>query len=341
VENDEFYMIRCLELAKLGKLEVAPNPMVGCVIVYNGEIVAEGYHKKFGGPHAEVNAFAQLSDLVPLHLCDIYVNLEPCSHYGKTPPCSDLIIAKKPKRVIIGMLDPNHKVAGKGIKKLMEAGINVSMGTLELECKLLNKKFIKVHTTLLPYVTLKWAETKNGFMARAKYDSSHAKISDPKNDPFVHQLRGTHQSILVGAATVNKDNPRLDVRHAKGSSPIKIVLSATLSLDLSKDLFKEGKTLVYNQLKSEIIDKYELIKLEHFSLLNILKDLAARDIHSVLVEGGPLVLDSFISQKLWDEAIIIKSSAEWTDGIKAPWLGIPSYEEIISNNDTIKYFKPA
>ena len=131
------------------------------------------------------------------------------------------------------------------------------------------------------------------------------------------------------------------MRHAKGSSPIKIVLSATLSLDLSKDLFKEGKTLVYNLLKSEITDNYELIKLEHFSLINILKDLAARDIHSVLVEGGPLVLDSFISQKLWDEAIIIKSSAEWTDGIKAPWLGIPSYEEIIRNNDTIKYFKPA
>jgi diaminohydroxyphosphoribosylaminopyrimidine deaminase / 5-amino-6-(5-phosphoribosylamino)uracil reductase len=341
VQNDEFYMMRCLELAKLGELDVAPNPMVGCVIVYNGKIVAEGYHEIYGSPHAEVNAFSQLSNLIPIHLCDVYVNLEPCSHYGKTPPCSDLIIAKKPKRVIIGMLDPHHKVAGKGIKKLMEAGVNVSVGTLEEDCKMLNKIFIKAHTTALPYVTLKWAETNNGFMARHKNDLSTTKISDSNNNDLVHHLRGTHQAILVGASTVNNDNPRLDARYSNGSNPVKIVLSTKLSVDLNKDLFMVGKTWVYNQLKSEVTDNYELIKLEQLSLLGILQDLAARDIQSVLVEGGPLVLDSFISQKLWDEAIIIKSSAEWTDGIKAPWLGIPSYEEIIRNNDTIKYFKPA
>jgi diaminohydroxyphosphoribosylaminopyrimidine deaminase / 5-amino-6-(5-phosphoribosylamino)uracil reductase len=333
-------MMRCLELAKLGELEVAPNPMVGCVIVYNDEIVAEGYHEKYGGPHAEVNAFAQLSDLVPTHLCDVFVNLEPCSHYGKTPPCSDLIIAKKLRRVCIGMLDPHHKVAGKGIKKLIESGINVSVGILEEECKLLNKKFIKAHTVSLPYVTLKWAETKNGYMARAKGDSSHAKISDPKNDSFVHQLRATHQAILVGAGTVTADNPSLDVRYANGSNPIKIVLSAMLSVDVTKKLFKEGKTLVYNQLKSEITEYVEFIKLENLTNLTMLQDLAARDIQSVLVEGGPSVLERFINDKLWDEALILKSSTEWSEGIKAPWLGIPSYDEIMRGNDTLKYFKP-
>lgn len=338
--QDEKYIHRCIELAKKGELYTAPNPMVGCVIVYNGEIVAEGYHEQYGEAHAEVNAFKNLSPSIDPSECEVYVNLEPCSHYEKTPPCADLVVAKRPKRVIIGMLDPNKKVAGRGMKKLLEAGLNVKVGVLEDECKQLNKKFVKAHTTSLPYVTLKWAETKNSFMARPPGDSQSAQISDSVNTPLVHRLRATHQAIMVGANTINTDNPKLDVRNAEGNNPMKVVLSEKLNVNLNSDTFNTGMSIVYNGVRNEKSEYYELVKLEPMSLDNILADLHKRDIHSVLVEGGSQVLATFLEDKAWDKAILLKSSNEWNEGIKAPWVGIPSVKEETSGNDTIKYFLP-
>lgn len=335
--QDEKFMMKCIELAQKGELYTAPNPMVGCVIVSDDEIVAEGYHQRYGEAHAEVNAFAALHESIDITKCTVYVNLEPCSHYGKTPPCADLIIAKKPKRVVIGMLDPHNKVAGKGIKKLLEAGIELNVGVLEEKCKLLNKHFIKAHTQQLPYITLKWAETKNGYMASPK---EQMKISAPENDAFVHHLRATHQAILVGANTVNTDNPLLDVRHTKGSNPTKVVYSPKLSVDRDAQLFKSGKTLVYNTLTDEESDESSLVNITNGGIQAMLADLYSKGIHSLLVEGGPTLLQGFLDEKLWDEAIVMKSSNKWDDGIKAPWVGLPSYKEVQQYSDLIKYFKP-
>jgi diaminohydroxyphosphoribosylaminopyrimidine deaminase / 5-amino-6-(5-phosphoribosylamino)uracil reductase len=335
--QDEKFMMKCIELAQKGELYTAPNPMVGCVVVYNDEIVAEGYHQRYGEAHAEVNAFAALHESIDVSKCTVYVNLEPCSHYGKTPPCADLIITKKPQRVVIGMLDPHEKVAGKGIKKLLEAGIDLSVGILEEECKALNKRFIKAHTQQLPYVTLKWAETKDGYMASQK---GQVKISAPENDAFVHYLRATHQALLVGANTVNTDNPLLDVRHREGGNPTKVIYSPKLSVSRDALLFESGKTIVYNTLTDEESDKTSLVNIANGGIKAMLADLYSKGIHSVLVEGGPTLLQGFLDEKLWDEAIVIKSSNIWVDGIKAPWVGIPSYKEVQQYSDLIKYFKP-
>lgn len=332
-------MARCLTLAKLGELHVAPNPMVGCVIVYKDEIVAEGYHRTYGEAHAEVNAFSRVADAIPLTECDVFVSLEPCSHYGKTPPCADLLIHKHPKRVIIGTLDPHKKVAGRGIKKLLSAGIEIKIGVLEKECIALNKRFVKAHAVNMPYVTLKWAETKNGYMARPKGSTETKQISSETNKGFVHTLRAQNQAILVGAHTVNTDNPLLDNRYAEGKSPLKVVYSPTLSVDFSARLFENGETLVYTQMHEEMHGD-SVVQLADISLKTMLQDLYTRGIHSLLVEGGARLLDTFLTEKLWDETIILKSEDEWTVGLKAPWVGIPSTKEEFQNGDLIKYFVP-
>ncbi|MDC1395141.1 bifunctional diaminohydroxyphosphoribosylaminopyrimidine deaminase/5-amino-6-(5-phosphoribosylamino)uracil reductase RibD [Bacteroidia bacterium] len=337
---DEIYINRCLELAKQGELQVAPNPMVGCVIVHNGKIVAEGYHEKFGESHAEVNAFDNLSADIDTTQCDVYVSLEPCSHFGNTPPCANLIIEKRPNRLIIGMLDPNKKVAGNGVKIILEAGIDIKAGVLEQECRELNKKFVTAHSYERPYITLKWAETKDGYMARNSNDSSSAKISNSKNDTKVHHFRATHQAILVGAGTVNTDIPSLNVRHGNGNNPIKVVLSPLLSVNTNAKTFSEGKSLIYNHLKSYDTEHIEFVQIKNFNLTAVLRDLFKRNIHSVLIEGGPTILEAVINEKLWDEAIVLKSIDSWGDGKKAPWLGISSYQEILHNNDIFKYFRP-
>ena len=334
--QDEFYIQRCLELAKQGELGVNPNPMVGCVVVHQGEIVAEGFHQKFGEAHAEVNALAALPESIDIKNCEVYVSLEPCSHFGKTPPCADLLVHKHPKRVIVGMLDSNKQVAGRGIKKLMDAGIDVTLGVEEDACRELNKKFIKAHTTQRPFVTLKWAETKDGYMGRAAGDTSSAKISDPPNDVFVHRLRATHQAILVGAGTVNRDNPKLDVRHISGNNPIKIVLSENGTVNLDASLFSTGTTFLYDNTHASELS----ISLADYTIDSVLKDLYSKGIHSVLVEGGTAVLKAFLDAKAWDEAIILKAEQSWGAGVKAPHVGLKAVSHEKVNTDTIKIFKP-
>jgi diaminohydroxyphosphoribosylaminopyrimidine deaminase/5-amino-6-(5-phosphoribosylamino)uracil reductase len=313
--------------------------MVGCLFVKNGLIVSEGYHKKFGDSHAEINAHNSLPIDIDPKTCDVYVSLEPCSHHGNTPPCVDLLIRLKPNRVIIGCMDPNPKVAGTGIKLLKEAGIAVVTGILESECRSLNKHFFKAHQTNLPYVTLKWAQTKDQFMARKITSHESQKISDLRNDSFVHQLRAKHQAILVGANTINVDDPLLDVRYSDGNNPIKVILSPNLSVNQSKQVFKNGQSIIYNKTTTIEMDNYELKQINPFSLKDILNDLYNRGLQSVLVEGGIQVLQSFLDSDLWDEAVILESENSWSDGQKAPMINHEPKIIRQSYNDTISYYK--
>jgi diaminohydroxyphosphoribosylaminopyrimidine deaminase/5-amino-6-(5-phosphoribosylamino)uracil reductase len=333
-------MHRCLQLAQLGEEFVAPNPMVGCVIVFEGKIVAEGYHKKHGGPHAEVNALNILPTGITISECDVYVSLEPCSHFGKTPPCADLIIAKRPKNLFVGMLDPNPKVAGTGVEKIRKAGVNVSIGILELQCAELNKKFVSFFKQKQPFITLKWAQTADNYMGRL-LDSRDLprQISNKENSVFVHKLRATHTAIMVGANTVNNDNPLLDLRFWKGRNPTKVIVSKSLSVDLDSKVFKSGKCLILNGLKDGKGTNLEFVKLNDFTAKGILRALYKLGIQSVLIEGGPTLLNLFIRENVWNEVIIISSKTTWLSGVSAPVLNaIPTSTEV-KFGDTINYYK--
>ena len=318
MNSDEIFIDRCIEIAQKGKLYVAPNPMVGCLFVQDGVIVSEGYHQKFGGSHAEVNAYNSLPSDIDPKSCDVYVSLEPCSYHGKTPPCADLLIKLKPKRVVLGCLDPNPNVSGAGVDALIDAGIKVVVGVLKEKCELLNKYFFKAQKHNLPYVTLKWAQTKNKFMARMSGSLESSKISDTRNDSFVHQLRASHQAILVGANTINSDDPLLDVRFSEGKNPIKVILSPDLSVDFEKQTFNFGKTLVFNKSTHKEYEKYQLVQTNPITLEGILSNLFEKGIYSVLVEGGIQVIQAFLDSELWDEAIIIESNKNWNNGRNAP-----------------------
>ena len=331
-------MDRCIEIAQKGKFHVAPNPMVGCLFVSNDVIISEGYHQKYGGSHAEVNAFQSIPSDIDPKTCDVYVSLEPCSYHGKTPPCSDLLIKIKPNRVVIGCLDPNPKVSGAGVKALEDAGIHVIVGVLEERCVQLNKYFFKAQKFNLPFVTLKWAQTKNKFMARKSSSKESSKISDSRNDSYVHELRAIHQAILVGSNTVNTDDPLLNVRYSEGNDPLKVVLSPNLSVDCKKQLFTVGQTLIYNKTSNELFDNFQLIKIDPFNIEGILSDLFERGIHSILVEGGIQVIQSFLDSDLWDEAIVIESNNSWDDGQVAPLLNSSPVSVKQAYNDNITIY---
>ncbi|OHX68487.1 riboflavin biosynthesis protein RibD [Flammeovirga pacifica] len=316
-------MQRALQLAQLGKGNVSPNPMVGAVIVYNDTIIGEGYHKKYGEPHAEVNAVASVKteDLALLQDAEMYVTLEPCSHYGKTPPCADLLVKHRFKKVYVCNLDPNPLVAGRGIKKLEDAGIEVETKLLEDEGFEVNKRFFKAMLQKQPYVILKYAQTADGFVARENFDSKW--ISNAQSRQLVHKLRAEEDAILVGKNTALYDNPSLTVRDWTGSHPIRIVIDRYLSLPLSYHLFDQSvETLVYNIEKSKETDhlKYIALKEDDF-FSSLLNDLFERKIHSVIIEGGSFVLQQFIDQRLWDEAHVFTSStSKFGKGISAPLL---------------------
>ena len=331
-------MDRCIEIAQKGKFHVAPNPMVGCLFVSNDVIISEGYHQKYGGSHAEVNAYQSIPSDIDPKTCDVYVSLEPCSYHGKTPPCSDLLIKIKPNRVVIGCLDPNPKVSGAGVKALEDAGIRVIVGVLEERCVQLNKYFFKAQKFNIPFVTLKWAQTKNKFMARKSSSIESSKISDSRNDSYVHELRAIHQAIIVGSNTVNTDDPLLNVRYSEGNDPLKVVLSPNLSVDCKKQLFTVGQTLIYNKTSNELFDNYQLIKIDPFKIEGILSDLFERGIHSILVEGGIQIIQSFLDSDLWDEAIVIESNNSWDDGQIAPLLNSSPVSVKQAYNDNITIY---
>lgn len=317
--NPSVFMQRALDLAERGKGSVRPNPLVGCVLVHEEKIIGEGYHQQYGGPHAEVNAIASVIDSKLLAKATAYVSLEPCSHYGKTPPCANLLIEKGIKSVVVATLDPNPLVAGKGVKLLQEAGISVQVGLLEQEARWQNRRFICQQEKQRPYLILKWAQTQDGFIARENFDSKW--ISCPQSRQLVHQWRAEEQAILVGKNTALHDNPRLTVRDWTGSDPIRVVLDSKLELPADLHLFDQQiPTLCYTTLKSEKLPNLEWVKLPQLSLEALLADLHARQIQSVLIEGGSQTINQFLAAGLWDEARVFTAPIEFERGIAAPTL---------------------
>ena len=337
------YMLRCLELAELGLGNVSPNPMVGAVIVNNGNIIGEGYHQKYGEAHAEVNAINQVIDKFHdaanfLKQSTIYVSLEPCAHYGKTPPCADLIISHQIPKVVIGCRDPFDTVNGKGIDKLTAAGVEVVTAILEKECQWLNRRFFTRVQKHRPYLILKWAQTADGFFAPA--DKTQYWITGPESRKLVHKWRGDEDAVLIGKNTAVIDNPQLNVRYGTGKSPVRIVIDRGLELSKNSNLFDRSvETLVFNELKTDVAGNIKFIALEDFDRYvpqYILYQLYLRDIQSVIIEGGAHTLNSFIEAALWDEARIFTGKTELTSGIHAPLITGEVIGEFQSGEDELR-----
>lgn len=332
-------MHRCLQLAKNGLGRVAPNPLVGSIIVHNNKIIGEGFHQKYGSSHAEVNAIQSVKNQELLKGSTVFVSLEPCSHHGKTPPCADLIMAYKIPKVVIAMQDPNPKVSGRGIAKLREAGIEVIEGICKTEAEFLNRRFITHQTKIRPYIILKWAQSEDGFMDRDRSKNSDRMInwiSHPATKKLVHLWRSEEQAILVGRNTVENDNPRLDTREVAGPSPLRVILSRSGNLPTDSHVITDGNpTLIFNQAIDKEQGGVKWIKLEGDLLENALKHLSKMGISSVLVEGGAEVLQSFIDADLWDEARIIQSQNRLTTGLKAPEIHLSKGETQTYGRDRI------
>lgn len=319
--EEEKYMRRSIQLAQNGQCNVAPNPMVGAVIVCDGKIIGEGYHIRCGEAHAEVNAIRSVKDESLLKRSTIYVTLEPCSHYGKTPPCADLIIEKQIPRIVIGCQDPFSKVAGRGIQKLKDAGREVIVGVLEKECRALIRRFITFHTQRRPYVTLKWAESADKFIDVCRTEGNPVILSTSLTSMLVHKKRAEHSAIMVGTHTAALDNPSLNVRHWYGHSPVRIVIDRTLSLPASLHLFDgTTSTLVFTEAaqKSEANIEYLTVDFQQDILPHIMATLYSRGLQSLLVEGGSLLLQSFIDADLWDEIFVEESPVLLHFGVKSP-----------------------
>ncbi len=345
--DNEKYIRRCIEIARRGEYFVAPNPMVGAVLVRNSDeqVLAEGWHEFFGGPHAEVNCFRNYqspitnyqsqitnyqSPITNLKNCTLFVSLEPCSHYGKTPPCAKLIIEKGVGRVVVGMLDPNPLVAGKGVAMLREAGIEVVVGVLESECRELNKRFLCLHEHHRPYVLLKWAQTSDGFLDKNREITNDQSpmtnhlngalaISTPETKKLVHKMRAENMAIMVGTRTVLLDNPRLLNTHWEGRNPVRVTLDRHHVIPSDARIFSEGEeTIVYR---------------DRTDWPFVLSDLASRNIHSVLVEGGTTLLHHILSTGIWDE-IHIEVAPELTigDGVPAPKIALPDTYELVDGH---------
>jgi diaminohydroxyphosphoribosylaminopyrimidine deaminase / 5-amino-6-(5-phosphoribosylamino)uracil reductase len=333
---DEVFMRRALELAELGKGHVSPNPLVGSVIVHDSKIIGEGWHKKFGEAHAEVNAVNAVEDKSLLKESTVYVNLEPCSHTGKTPPCADMLIANKVRKVVIANLDSNPLVAGEGARKLRSAGIEVITGILDKAGHELNKRFFTFIEKHRPYIVLKWAETADGFIARENYDSKW--ISNEYSRQVAHKWRAEEDAILVGAKTAAHDNPQLNVRDWSGRDPVRVVFDRFLRLDRKLHVFdRKQKTILYNVLKHEEHPNLILARVEDEDFVsNVVRDLFQKNIQSVLVEGGATTLNLFIERNLWDEARIFQSPRLFEKGIRAPALHGHVYESHSIHSDTLR-----
>lgn len=320
VQNaDEIFMQRALQLADLGRLTAAPNPRVGAVIVYKNKIIGEGFHQQYGEPHAEVNAVASVKDSSILSESTIYVTLEPCSHFGKTPPCADLLIQHAFKRVVICNKDPFEKVDGNGIKKLRKAGIEVAVGCLEKEGREINRRFFTFHEKQRPYIILKWAQSADGFIAPK--NNQQKWISNPILKQIVHLWRAEEDTILVGKNTAIADNPELTVREVAGTNPTRILIDKELSVPKSNKIFNGvAPTIILNAKKTEKQNNLEYIKIEtRNSLAKTVTNIChQRNLQSIIIEGGANILEQFIATNLWDEARIIKGDSTFETGVKAP-----------------------
>ena len=341
------FIAHCIEIARRGEYFVAPNPMVGAVLTDSeGNILAEGWHEQYGGPHAEVNCFRNYENTeyriqnTDLSTCTLFVSLEPCSHYGKTPPCAKMIIEKGVGRVVVGMLDPNPLVAGKGVQMLRDAGIEVVVGVMEKECRELNKRFVCLHEKHRPYVVLKWAQTNDGFIDRKRtmdngqwiknvHLNGALPISTEKTKTLVHKMRAENMAIMVGTRTVLLDNPRLMNTHWDGRNPIRVTLDrhnvipsdARIFSDEIEGIWQLGgieKTIVYRDNT-----EWEFV----------LGDLAKRGIHSILVEGGTTLLNHILSTGIWDEIHVeVAPELRIGDGVKAPDIQLPEKFEVVDGH---------
>lgn len=322
--EEEKYMRRCIQLARNGLCNAAPNPMVGAVIVCDGKIIGEGYHVRCGEAHAEVNAIRSVKDPALLKRATIYVSLEPCSHYGKTPPCADLIIEKQIPRIVVGCQDPFAQVAGRGIRKLREAGREVTVGVLEQECKQLIRRFVTFYTLHRPYVTLKWAESADRYIDKLREDGRQVILSNPLTSMLVHKKRAEHSAILVGTRTAKLDNPSLTVRNWQGKSPVRIVIDRQQQLSSGLHLFDGSvRTLVFTEQPHAPQPGVEYIPADFRRniLPQIMEHLYAQGLQSLLVEGGSILLQSFIDAELWDEIFVEESPSTLFSGVKAPEIG--------------------
>lgn len=343
----EKYIDRCIQLAQNGMGRTSPNPMVGSVIVHDDRIIGEGWHKKAGEAHAEVNAVNSVIEKELLEKATIYVSLEPCSHYGKTPPCSNLIIETGIKKVVIGTVDPFSEVAGRGIKKLMDAGCEVIVGIKEDACRELNKRFFTFHTRKRPYIILKWAESEDGFLSPASQDTSEREpiwITNRYSKQLVHKWRAEEEAILIGTNTAVSDNPKLNTRLWRGSHPVRVILDRQLRIPEDSYIFDNSiKTLILTEKDPQKRSAENVI----FESLDFSGDIPAQtceilfrhEIQSIIIEGGQQTLQTFIDKGMWDEARIFTGKVRFKDGTRIPrFSGSLISEEQIST-DLLKIYK--
>ena len=322
---------------------MAPNPLVGCVIVHDGQVIAEGFHEAFGGPHAEVNAIASVQDESLLSASTLYVNLEPCAHHGKTPPCADLIISKKIPRVVIGVEDPYAEIAGRGILKLREAGVKVVVNVSREECEFANRRFFTQILKQRPYIILKWAQTKDGFMDRIRNDGENGInwITGPASKRLVHNWRSKEAAILIGKNTALNDDPNLTVREVPGRNPIRILLDRKLEVPRTSNLYnREARTIVFCDAPHEPVDSVEFVSIDFERSVpeQIMFHLNALRIQSVMIEGGPTTLKHFLKLDLWDEARVFTGDTIFGAGIAAPVLEIPYASQAAAGKDLISFY---
>ena len=327
----EKYIKRCIEIAKNGLGTTAPNPMVGCVIVHNDQIIGEGFTSAYGGNHAEINALDSVEDISLLKTSTLYVTLEPCSHFGKTPPCADAIVKYQIPKVVIGTMDTHSKVAGKGIEKLKDSGCEVIVGILENECKEHHKRFFTFHNKKRPYIIMKWAETADGFIApKTKNEQKPIWITNDTSRQLVHKWRAEEQAILVGTNTVIEDNPSLTVRDWDGENPIRIVIDKDEKLLGDYTIFNEDAKIII--ISTKIADFHQPIANQ------ICEILFKNNITSVIIEGGSQTLQTFIDENLWDEARVFTGNSNFADGVEAPKFSGKLISEKKILDDTLKIY---
>ena len=338
-------MERCLHLARLGAGSVSPNPMVGSVIVHGEKIIGEGFHQNHGEAHAEVNAINAVTNHDLLKESTLYVTLEPCAHHGLTPPCSDLIVQKQIPHVVIGTVDPFSEVAGKGIEKLIRAGIKVDVGILEDECRTLNKRFFTFHEKSRPYIILKWAQTRDGFidMERTPENFGHPTwITASLARRLVHKIRSEEDAILVGTVTAEKDNPSLTVRHWAGRNPVRILTDNKLRLPQTLHLFDHSeKTMVFNAVKNLNEQNLEYIKIDFPGdlITQLITHLHTKNILSLVVEGGRQLIETFIASGFWDEAHVFSGKTFFHKGVHAPTFQATLVSTEILDEDELFVFR--
>jgi diaminohydroxyphosphoribosylaminopyrimidine deaminase/5-amino-6-(5-phosphoribosylamino)uracil reductase len=325
MNHHERFMQRCLQLAQLGAGHVSPNPMVGCVIVHEGKVIGEGYHRQYGQAHAEVNAIHNVSNKSLLAESTVYVSLEPCAHFGKTPPCADLLIQHNVKQVVIAHLDPFPQVSGKGVERLRAAGIEVITGVLEKEARQINRRFLTSIEKKRPYILLKWAKTADGFMDRVREPQSHGVnwITEWPAQQMVHLWRTQEDAILVGAQTAIIDNPKLTARHVHGKNPLRAVVKGKEDLPSDLALFStDAETLVLSGAQPS----------------QWMHELHSKGIQSVIVEGGQRILQAFIDAQLWDEARVFTAQHSFNQGLSAPTLPVEETSHTFVGNDRLSLF---